>query len=73
MATEARLRDTLGLPLAEQLPLLGISRTSWHEYKTGQREMPRYIARLLLALHKMDDLTLEALADHVEAERTKQN
>jgi len=63
--TEERLKTLLGYALPQQIELLGISKTSWYEYKAGT-PLPRYVQRLLLAVSMMDDLTLEMVADDVE-------
>lgn len=55
---EALLKERLHLrPFVGAQKVLGISRTSWHEYRTGTRPLPLYIERSLrlhLALSPAD-------------------
>lgn len=65
---EVRLRDTIGLTYPEMLRLLGVSKTSWHEYKAGTRDMPDYVRRSIKAHLACRDLELEQLAEDAEKE-----
>lgn len=58
---EDRLRGLLQLTKAAVPAVLGISKTSWFEYKTGIRPMPEYIQFSIKAHLALPDLELDEL------------
>lgn len=65
-ALHERLKSLLGYRLSDTTKLLGVSRSSWHEYTAKTRPMPSYISKSIEAHLALTDFDLEALADKRE-------
>lgn len=59
---ERRVKDLFKIPASRAGQTLGVSRTSWHEYRSTGR-LPAYVRQSLRAHARLSDFELETLIE----------